>query len=86
MAAGAPFRPGNWGQSQMLDRCIYDLLCDRRLTEIAASVVGPEVVAHGDYVRHATPHQPSPAEWGSPAHERRDHACVRGMRQFCTAN
>eukprot|EP01043_Picozoa_sp_COSAG02_P042363 COSAG02_NODE_3597_length_6508_cov_2.021220_5_plen_242_part_00 len=49
VAAGAPFRPGNWGQSQMLDKSIYDILCDQRLTDIAASVVGPDVVAHGDY-------------------------------------
>jgi len=49
VAVGAPFRPGNWGQSQMLDKSIYDLLCERRLTDIAAAVVGPRVLAHGDY-------------------------------------
>eukprot|EP01046_Picozoa_sp_COSAG06_P017808 COSAG06_NODE_1222_length_10199_cov_2.033759_6_plen_299_part_00 len=49
VAVGAPFRPGNWGQSQMLDKSIYDLLTDRRLTDIAATVVGQNVAAHGDY-------------------------------------
>ena len=49
VAVGAPFRPGNWGQSQMLDKSVYDLLVDQRLTDIAATVVGPNVAAHGDY-------------------------------------
>jgi hypothetical protein len=30
-------------------QAIYDLLTDYRMTDIAASVVGPEVAAHGDY-------------------------------------
>ena len=69
IAAGAAhaFRHGNWGQSQMLDECIYDLLVDPRLTGIAASVLGEEVVAHGDYwIRPSTK---AVAASGVPMHQ-----------------
>jgi hypothetical protein len=50
VAAGATFREGNWGQVEMLDRAIYELLVDRRLTDLASSLLSsPDLMAHGDY-------------------------------------
>ena len=40
VAAGAQFREGNWGQAAMLDRSIYELLIDRRLTDLVADLLG----------------------------------------------
>ncbi len=39
----------NWGGAELLDPVIYDLYTHPRLTAIAASLLGPEVTANGDF-------------------------------------
>ena len=49
-----------WGAgSGLLNETIYYLLVERRLTDIIASILGPEVWAHGDYwIRPKVPADP----------------------------
>ncbi len=49
-----------WGAgSGLLNETIYSLLVERRLTDIIASILGPEVWAHGDYwIRPKVPTDP----------------------------
>ena len=59
-------RPAQWGGKQrLLDRAIYDLYTDPRLTDVVASILGPELTAHGDYwIRTKTLGDPdAPLTW-----------------------
>lgn len=49
-----------WGAgSGLFNETIYNLLVERRLTDIIASILGPEVWAHGDYwIRPKVPADP----------------------------
>jgi len=49
-----------WGAgSGLLNEAIYNLLVDPRLTDILASIIGPEISANGDYwIRPKTPGDP----------------------------
>ena len=59
-------RPAQWGGKQgLLDRAIYNLYTDPRLTGMVASILGPELTAHGDYwIRTKTRGDPdAPLAW-----------------------
>ncbi len=38
-----------WGRHEILDRVIYDLYTDPRLTHIATALIGPAITANGDF-------------------------------------
>ncbi len=59
-------RPPQWGGKQhLVGPAIYDLYTDPRLTDIVASILGPELTAHGDYwIRTKTLGDPdAPLSW-----------------------
>lgn len=64
-APGGTPLPWIWGGAALLDRAIYDLYTDPRLTGLAAALLGPEVTANGDFwVRPKTPGDPATTlEW-----------------------
>ena len=60
----------SWGRRAMLGKPIYELLTDRALTHIAASLIGEEITAHGDYwVRPNMATDPATTlEWHQDSH------------------
>ena len=50
----------NWGQRDLFDRAVYDLLTHPPLLDLAAGLLGPELTANGDYwIRPKIPNDPS---------------------------
>lgn len=57
--------PWIWGGAELLDKAVYELYTDERLTAPAAALLGPELMANGDFwVRPKVPgHGGTTLEW-----------------------